>query len=299
MTHHNTVEKKTIDELTLADDYMFAQVMREPTYLKPVLEEILQIKISKIRLIEPQKTQKEGYDSKGIRLDVYAVDENSIIYNIEMQTSNKYDLPKRIRYYQSILDVSILKPGENYNKLNKTFVIFICNYDPFNAGQLVYTFETVCKEVPGLRLKDEAYKMILNTKGEHGIISQRLKEFMIYLDENRVTGAFSKELDDAVNAVKANEERRLEYMMLWVRDNEMRAEGREEGRAEGREEGRAEGREEGRAEGIAEAILIYHDEMNLSSDVIVQRIMSRFNLSEISAREYVASTLNPQAEGEA
>jgi predicted transposase/invertase (TIGR01784 family) len=242
MTHHNTVEKKTIDELTLADDYMFAQVMREPTYLKPILEEILQIKISKIRLIEPQKTQKEGYDSKGIRLDVYVVDENGIIYNIEMQTSNKYNLPKRIRYYQSILDVSILKPGENYNKLNKTFVIFICNYDPFNAGQLVYTFETVCKEVPGLRLKDEAYKMILNTKGEHGIISQRLKEFMIYLDENRVTGAFSKELDDAVNAVKANEERRLEYMMLWVRDNEMRAEGREEGRAEGREEGRAEER---------------------------------------------------------
>jgi flagellar biosynthesis/type III secretory pathway protein FliH len=133
--------------------------------------------------------------------------------------------------------------------------------------------------------------MILNTKGEHGIISQRLKEFMIYLDENRVTGAFSKELDDAVNAVKANEERRLEYMMLWVRDNEMRA--------EGREEGRAEGREEGRAEGMAEAILIYHDEMNLSSDVIVQRIMSRFNLSEISAGEYVASTLNPQAEGDA
>jgi predicted transposase/invertase (TIGR01784 family) len=197
-----------------------------------------------------------------------------------MQTSNKYNLPKRIRYYQSILDVSILKPGENYNKLNKTFVIFICNYDPFNAGQLVYTFETVCKEVPGLRLKDEAYKMILNTKGEHGIISQRLKEFMIYLDENRVTGAFSKELDDAVNAVKANEERRLEYMMLWVRDNEMRAEGRAEG-------------------AISEAILIYHDEMNLSSDAIVQKIMSRFSLGEEAAREYVASTLNPQAEGEA
>jgi predicted transposase/invertase (TIGR01784 family) len=197
-----------------------------------------------------------------------------------MQASNKYNLPKRIRYYQSILDVSILKPGEDYKNLNKTFVIFICNYDPFRADQLIYTFENVCKEVPGLRLKDEAYKMILNTKGKHGFISERLKEFMIYLDENRVTGAFSKELDDAVNAVKANEERRLEYMMLWVRDNEMRAEGRAEG-------------------AISEAILIYHDEMNLSSDAIVQKIMSRFSLGEEAAREYVASTLNPQAEGEA
>ena len=280
MTHYKTVEKKTIDELTLADDYMFAQVMREPIYLKPVLEHILQIKIAKIKLIEPQKTQKEGYDSRGVRLDIYAVDENGIIYNVEMQASNKYNLPKRIRYYQSILDVSILKPSEDYKKLNKAFVIFICNYDPFREDQLIYTFENVCKEVPGLRLKDEAYKMILNTKGKHGFISERLKEFMIYLDENRVTGAFSKELDDAVNAVKANEERRLEYMMLWVRDNEMRAEGRAEG-------------------AISEAILIYHDEMNLSSDAIVQKIMSRFSLGEEAAREYVASTLNPQAEGEA
>ena len=101
---------------------------------------------------------------------------------------------------------------------------------------------------------------------------------MIYLDENRITGTFSKELDDAVNAVKANEERRLEYMMLWVRDNEMRAEGRIEGRAEG---------------AISEAILIYHDEMHLSSDAIVQKIMSRFNLGEEAAREYVAGTLTP------
>ncbi len=83
-----------------------------------------------------------------------------------------------------------------------------------------------------------------------------------------------------MNAVKANEERRLEYMMLWVRDNEMRAEGRAEG-------------------AISEAILIYHDEMNLSSDAIVQKIMSRFSLGEEAARKYVASTLNPQAEGEA
>ena len=122
MAHYKTVEKKTIDELTLADDYMFAQVMREPTYLKPVLEHILQIKIAKIKLIEPQKTQKEGYDSRGVRLDIYAVDENGIIYNVEMQASKKYNLPKRIRYYQSILDVSILKPSEDYNKSADLYV---------------------------------------------------------------------------------------------------------------------------------------------------------------------------------
>ncbi|MDO4408971.1 MAG: hypothetical protein Q4C16_08540, partial [Eubacteriales bacterium] len=38
--------------------------------------------------------------------------------------------------------------------------------------------------------------------------------------------------DDAVKAVKSSEERRLEYMLLSVWKNEMRAEGREQGFAE-------------------------------------------------------------------
>ena len=39
---------KTIDELTLMDDYMFAQVMRDTRHLKPLLQFILQVPIAKI-----------------------------------------------------------------------------------------------------------------------------------------------------------------------------------------------------------------------------------------------------------
>lgn len=53
-----------------------------------------------------------------------------------------------------------------------------------------------------------------------------MKEVLKYLDDGSITGTYSQELDDAVKAVKSNEERRLEYMMLVTRDNEMRAEGR-------------------------------------------------------------------------
>ena len=40
--------RKTIDELTLMDDYMFAQVMRNAEHLKPLLEFILKIRIQEI-----------------------------------------------------------------------------------------------------------------------------------------------------------------------------------------------------------------------------------------------------------
>ena len=238
-------ERKTIDDLTLMDDYMFAQVMRNTKYLQPLLEYVLKIKISKIELIEPQKSHKEGYDSKGVRLDLYVLDENGAIYNVEVQTTNKRNLPKRMRYYQSIVDISILEPGKDYNELRKSFIIFICNFDPFEKygrNRYIYTFENICREEPDIPFGDESYKVVINTKGSNGEISDALREIIIYLGEEKVTGAFSQELDDAVKAVKSNEERRLEYMMLYIRDNEMRA----EGRAEGREEGRAEGRDEGK-----------------------------------------------------
>ena len=44
-------------------------------------------------------------------------------------------------------------------------------------------------------------------------------------------------MEDAVNEVKGDEERRHEYMVWMAHEIEIREEGREEGRAEGREEG--------------------------------------------------------------
>ena len=229
---------KTIDELTLMDDYMFAQVMRDTRHLKPLLQFVLQVPIAKIELIEPQKTEKEGYDSKGIRLDLYVTDEQGVVYNVEVQTTSKKHLPKRMRYYQSTIDISILRPGVDYKELRKTFVIFICNYDPFGRNRYVYTFENICREEPDLLFGDETVKVIVNTLGEIGEISEELKEVIRYLNDGTVSGQYSQELDTAVTAVKSNEERRLEYMTLAMHDMEIREEAREEGREEGKDEER-------------------------------------------------------------
>ena len=216
------IEKKTLDELTLMDDYMFAAVMEDTRFLKPLLEFILQVKIVKIELTEPQKTEKKGYNSKGVRLDLYIVDENGVIYNVEVQTSNKRNLPKRMRYYQSIV------------------IIFICNYDPFGRSRYIYTFENTCREEPDLLFGDETTKVVVNTQGNRGEIGKELLEIINYLKDESITGDFSRALDDAVNAVKASEERRREYMILNMRDNEIREEGREEGLKEGRRDGMME-----------------------------------------------------------
>jgi len=232
------------------DDYMFAQVMRDTRHLKPLLQFVLQIPIAKIELIEPQKTEKEGYDSKGVRLDLYVTDEQGTVYNVEVQTTSKKHLPKRMRYYQSTIDISILRPGVDYKELRKTFVIFICNYDPFGRNRYVYTFENTCREEPGLLFGDETVKVIVNTRGETGEISEEFKEVIRYLNDGTISGQYSQELDTAVIAVKSNEERRLEYMTLAMHDMEIREEAREEGRAEGLEKGKEEGKENATVSGL-------------------------------------------------
>ena len=204
-------------------------------------------------------------------------DDAGAVYNVEVQTSNKRNLPKRMRYYQSIIDISILTPGMEYGNLKKSFVIFICNYDEYGRDRYLYTFENTCREEPDLKFGDESYKIVVNTKGRKGDINAHLKEVLEYLDDGSVTGDYSRELDEAVKAVKSSEERRLEYMLLVTRDNEMRAEGRAEGRVEGE---------------IIGAIKLYNDELGLIPEEIVSRIAERFSLEKNVAERYVGETLH-------
>ena len=74
-----------------------------------------------------------------------------------------------------------------------------------------------CREEPDLRFKDDAYQVIVNTKGTRGELTDEMKEVILYLDKGEITGAYSQSLEDAVNTVKASEERRVEYMSAPVR----------------------------------------------------------------------------------
>ena len=137
---------KPIEKLTIVDDFMFGAVMSNPKLCKPLLELILGVKILKIEYPELQKVINERYGSKGIRLDVYVEDEAGTVYNVEIQTTDKGHLPRRTRYYQGMIDLNILNRGEDYASLRRSFVIFICTYDPFGKGRWVYTFENRCRE---------------------------------------------------------------------------------------------------------------------------------------------------------
>ena len=81
---------KNYDDLFFTDDFLFSKIMRNPEIAKGVVENLLGIKISKIKFLTSQHTIDELYNGRGIRLDAYIEGTNEII-DVEMQTKLRKD----------------------------------------------------------------------------------------------------------------------------------------------------------------------------------------------------------------
>ena len=167
---------------------------------------------------------------------MYVHDDKGTVYNVEMQRGKKKALPKRSRYYQGSIDLDLISAGEPYTALRKTYIIFICTFDPFHDVRHLYTFENTCRENPSLLLGDETTKLFLNTRGTFSDVGPDIKEFLSYIENT--TDAFAsqaknpliREIQKKVTEVKQNKEMEVEYMTLLQRDKENIELGREEGR---------------------------------------------------------------------
>lgn len=230
---------KTLKELNLEDDFLFAKVMSDKEICKEFLEKLLEVEIVKIEMPENQKVIDLLLESKGIRLDIYVKDENNTVYNIEMQRGKHKNLPKRLRYYQGNIDLDLISKGEDYKKLAKSYIIFICTFDLFNKGRHRYTFETICKEDNSIKLEDDTNKIVLNTKGIINDLSEELIEFLEYVEHSnsktaeKAKGILVKKIHKRVIDIKNDISAEVEFMTLLERDREKLEEGREEGIEEG------------------------------------------------------------------
>lgn len=209
---------------------MFGAVMSNKELCKPLLEMILQKKIKDIQYPELQKSINLQYDARSIRLDVYIEDDENTVYDIEIQATNEKNLPKRSRYYQGMIDLNIINKGEDYNKLKKSYVIFICRYDPFQKGRCFYRFESICVDDQELKLEDDSVKIIINPFGkQEEKLGKGFHAFMDFLKNGKASDRYTESLEKEIDAVKASEEWRREYMTLLMRDQENIEKGKEIG----------------------------------------------------------------------
>lgn len=238
---------RTFESLTFADDFVFCNVLSEnPTLCKEIAELLIGRKINRIVDISQQKSIKETVDGKGVRFDVEFTDELGKIYDIEMQRSSD-DLPKRTRYYNSLVDLETLKRGKNYKELKDVYILFICTFDPFKKGLHKYTVHSNIKEDPSIEFDDGSTKIFYSTMYKEENISNGVKRFLNYVRYGIIKDDLTERIDEKVKKLLNSEERREEYMTLAEQYKWYQREGFNEGLAEGRAEGRAEGHSEERS----------------------------------------------------
>ncbi len=273
--------RKTWEELQIRNDFLFAKVMRDKKICIALLETLLKTKITDIEYLEEQKTIDIDLDAKSIRLDVY-VDDGKRVFDLEMQTTNKKDLPYRSRYYQDLIDLNTIERGESYKKLKESYILFICTFDPFGQNRARYTFENLCVEDKELRLNDGTKKIFFNTTSYREAEDADVREFLKYVNGGESSHPFVKTIKDKVEQVKSNKEWRLEYMTLYMREQEIREEVREETWKEAWEKSG----EETRKKDIKIFIKALKS-LHIPVQTISEQLMERFDLTKDEANVFI------------
>ncbi len=187
---------------------------------KGFLERVLPIKINYVE-INTEKNIVYHPEYKGVRLDVYAKDENNTRYNIEMQVLKQPALGRRSRYYQSQMDMELLAKGCEYEELPDSYVIFLCDFDPFGERKYRYTFRTICEETEKASLKDGRCIVFLNTCGKNEEnIPQELLSFLKFVhadlkeSQKDFQDDYVRQVQKSVTDIKASREMEERFMLL-------------------------------------------------------------------------------------
>lgn len=241
---------KTLKDLTMKDNFMFGAVMSIEENCIGFLEMVLGFKIERV-VISREKSLVYHPEYRGVRLDIYAKDEHHTHYNVEMQVKKRENLGKRSRYYHSQIDMECLTQGAAYDELPNTFVIFVCDFDPFDRELYCYTFRSECQEDPSVELQDGCSTIFLSTAGKNfKDVPTELVKFLRFIASDlegskaNFEDPYVEQLQNSVNKIKSDREMGERYMIFEEMLREERREGLEAGRKEGRREGQLKAKRE-------------------------------------------------------
>ena len=108
----------------LLDDDFMTKVFEDISCAELLLRIILNDE--GIRVLEAHSQRGiKNLQGRSVKLDILAVDSHNRVFNVEVQRSDRGAGAKRARYNSALIDANVTEPGDQYEDLNETFVIFI------------------------------------------------------------------------------------------------------------------------------------------------------------------------------
>ena len=138
--------RETIANYTLFDDAFMSEVFNENNELTQyVLRIILQRDDLEVTSVASQR-EIGSLASRGVRLDIEAIDSKGNYYDVEVQRARKPGLPQRARFYQSMMDYEHVEKGEDFQFMRRSYIIFILDYDLYGEQKPIYHVDYIIRE---------------------------------------------------------------------------------------------------------------------------------------------------------
>ena len=151
-----------IQNLRLIDDNFMTKVFEDKECSEYLLQVILDRDDLTIREVHSQYALN-NIQGRSARLDILAVDEQNKAYNIEIQRNDRGAEVRRARYNSGLMDANITEPGDRYDQLYETYVIFITENDILKAGLPIYHIERTIQET-GMQFGYGAHIIYVNSQ---------------------------------------------------------------------------------------------------------------------------------------
>ena len=253
--NYNESRRKTYQQLTFTDDFMFRKVlMHDADLCRRLVELLLDVEVDHIAYKDDEHSIATTNEKKSVRLDVYLKDDEGTVFDLEMQNQKDEDLPRRTRYYQSMLDIDHMDSGASYDELPDSYIVFICTFDPYGEQLPKYEFRELCKEDPTIELGSGTAKVFINAKSNSKNVTSEMRAFLDYLCGMDASSDLTRDIETGIKRAKANRPWEREYMTLEdhlkVQSKRWKEEGRKEGLAEGESRARMDAVDRLVADGI-------------------------------------------------
>lgn len=210
----------------LLDDDFMTKVFEDISCAELLLRIILNDE--GIRVLEAHSQRGiKNLQGRSVKLDILAVDSHNRVFNVEVQRSDRGAGAKRARYNSALIDANVTEPGDQYEDLNETFVIFITENDVMKAGLPIYHIDRVVRET-GKLFEDEEHIIYVNSQIKDETKLGRLMHDFSCTDAKDM---YNKVLADRVRYFK-EDERGVEIMCreMEIMRNQAHEEGIEKGR---------------------------------------------------------------------
>ena len=171
--------EQIVDNLTLFDDDLMSMVFDGNVSAAELLLKIILKRedIEVISVVGQKELENPMIEGRNIRLDVLAHDKEGKHYNIEIQRSREGADERRARFHSSMIDIRMLKSGQQFKDLRESYVIFITEKDYFGAGLPTYTIHRYLEEL-NEQFQDGSHIIYVNGDyTEDDAIGKLMKDF--------------------------------------------------------------------------------------------------------------------------